>query len=494
MTATSEQAPLAVTVTLGPALYDQLGQDATALADQVSGALADLTVALGLTNGCTAHIAPGAASTQAGTDPGDVTQTTIGVLADSVPLLYPELALWQAVAYVRSTVTVSLDPRQLTAEIARLSGEELAEVVTLVCHEAVARNTALLAANLTEALPTGEPIVELCLTPEQLQLILDGDPEGKAFVDVRDLLREEAGLPLPVVRLRLDESLRPNAYAFRLSGVRSMPRIGLTADQVLVWKSVDSLKLCGIDAMPTASLGISAAIVARDYRDKLADLGLTAQQAHEHLLSELGGTVRERAAEFVTGAWAERLMDEMGAVYPLLRQFVTDRVPTPLLVIALRDLVADQVPIKDLRRIAELCLRYASVAAAEPAAFVNSVRAGLAEVIARRASQGSGTLVAWLLDDELERALASLDPDRPAEADLPVQVLLCAALRAELAKLPPLVAPPVLLASSDARSAARRLLRARFPQVSVVSYAEIPEHVNIQPVARLSVPEPEPAR
>jgi FHIPEP family len=495
MTETGEQAPLAVTVRLASALHDHLGPDAAAaLADQFSAALADLGMVLGLAAGCTVRVEAAAVGAPAGTDPGDVTQNTIGVLANGVPLLYPELVLWQAVAYVRSAVTVSLDPGQLTAEITRLSVDQLAEVVTLVCHEAIAWNTALFAADLAGAPQTGEPTIELCLTPEQLQLILDRDPEGEAFVGIRDLLREEAGLPLPVLRLRLDPSLRPNAYAFRVSGVRSIPRIGLTADQMLVRESTDLLKLHYIDATAAASppRWLPAAITTRDHRDKLADLGLSVQQAHEYLLSDLGWTIREHAAEFVTTPWAERLLDEMGVVYPVLRQFVTDQVPTPVIAMALRELVADQIPIRDLRRIAELCLRYAPVAATAPAAFVSSVRSGLADAITRRASRGTETIVVWLLDDELERALVSLDPDRPAEADLPAQALLCAALRAELARLPPSAWLPVLLTSGDARSAARRLLRARFPQLSVISYAEIPERVNIQPVGRLSVPEPEP--
>jgi type III secretion protein V len=492
MTAARQQAHFGVRVCLAPALYDQLGSGAVALADQVAAALTDLSAASGLTVGFTIRVE--SAADPARTDPEDVTQTTIGVIADGVPLLYPELVLWQAVAYVRSAMTVSLDPEQLTVELARLSGDELSEFVTLVCHEAVARNVALLAVGLTTAPPTIEPTVELCLTAEQLQLILDRDPEGAAFVGIRDLLREEAGLPLPVLRLRLDPSLRPGAYAFRVSGVRSMPRTGLTADQIVVRARADILKPYGIDAAPTVSppLGLPAAITARDHRDKLSELGLTVQQAHEHLLSDLSDTVREHAAEFVTDSWAERLMDEMGTFYPMLRQFVTDQVPTPMLAMALRELVADQIPIRDLRRIAELCLRYAPAAAATPTAFVNSVRAGLAEVIARRASRGTETILAYLLDEELERALASLDPDRPAEADLPVRALLCAALRAELAELPPSVVPPILLTSSDARSAARRLVRTRFPQVSVIGYAEVPEHVNIRPVARLSAPESEP--
>jgi type III secretory pathway component EscV len=48
--------------------------------------------------------------------------------------------------------------------------------------------------------------------------------------------------------------------------------------------------------------------------------------------------------------------------------------------------------------------------------------------------------------------------------------------------------PHVLLAPMDVRRYLKKLLEARFPHLVVLSYEELPAHVQVQPLGRLSLP------
>jgi flagellar biosynthesis component FlhA len=60
-----------------------------------------------------------------------------------------------------------------------------------------------------------------------------------------------------------------------------------------------------------------------------------------------------------------------------------------------------------------------------------------------------------------------------------------AALRAELAMLPPTAAVPALLTRDETRRRLAECVRQEFPQTTVVSYGDLPPDCNVQPVARI---------
>jgi flagellar biosynthesis component FlhA len=145
----------------------------------------------------------------------------------------------------------------------------------------------------------------------------------------------------------------------------------------------------------------------------------------------------------------------------------------------LQDLLRDEVPVRNLRRILELLLRFTEDAPAwDPAAAAAHVRAGMADGIASQAARGTETVVVYLVDPALERLLEAGAADAGDR--------LAAALRAEREHLPRTAMVPVVLTRSELRARVRALLAPEFPEQRVIGYAELPPGFNVQPVARLA--------
>ena len=492
MTDSEDSVCIAVTIGLAPVLWRKLQPDpvaTAAVAERAGSELDDLIRALGVRARVTSHMEP--------IDP-DQADMPVSVHAGGRPLLYSEEVFGRALAYVRSAVPTAAGTETLAAELDSMAAAELGEIVVLVCREAAALNAGLLAPDrlAPDRLAPGtipatgsEPSIDVCLEPAQLRSLLADDPDGKGFLLLQNLIVEELGIPLPRLGLRPDSLLRRNGFAFRINGVRSMPRIGLAADQLMVLQtSAEQLELLGIDSVTAANPATwqPARMVPRASFEQIVQLVPVTWKPYEYLLGDLAGIIRQQAPGFVTAALVDDMMNGLGEAFPVLKQAVQDHVPSSLLVAVLCELLSDGIPIRNLRRIAELLLRYqygATGAAKDPVAFV---RMGLADLIASQISRGTETVVVYLLDDQFERAAAALDPVRFGPADWPLQAQLCAAVRAELAYLPASALTPALLTHDEARRPLRRLLRARFPRLNVVSYSDLPAHFNIQPVARIS--------
>ena len=108
------------------------------------------------------------------------------------------------------------------------------------------------------------------------------------------------------------------------------------------------------------------------------------------------------------------------------------------------------------------------------------MRIGLGREIAYKAARQTSTVVVYLLDPALERAVTDM-----ARSDETADAILDAC-HAEFAQLPPTAAIPHVLTTIEARSAVQELLRWEFPRQSVLAHEELPPRINVQPIARIS--------
>jgi type III secretory pathway component EscV len=114
------------------------------------------------------------------------------------------------------------------------------------------------------------------------------------------------------------------------------------------------------------------------------------------------------------------------------------------------------------------------------------VRTGLKRQIAAKYRGSSGLLEVYLLDRGLEDGIRRHMDDRTESTDAESAPIL-AAISGELDKRGWAQMPPSVLTTIELRSRVRHLLELRFPQLGVLSYQELPEDSQIQPLTRLQV-------
>jgi type III secretion protein V len=198
--------------------------------------------------------------------------------------------------------------------------------------------------------------------------------------------------------------------------------------------------------------------------------------------------LRLRAAEFLGFAEVQRLLDELEQFSPaVVRAVVPKPVPLVLLTDVLRRLVEEQVSVRDLRGILE-GLSSAAANEKDPLNLAEFVRSQLRRAITFRLTRGLGHLDVVLLDSLLEDTVRRAITRTAAGAflALPPQAArdLLAAVRRALGETHGSVAPTVILTQPDIRRFVRKLIEPDFPDVWVISFAELLPEISLKPIAR----------
>ena len=457
---------------------------------------------------------------------GEETTEPIRVFVEGRPCRFPAPTIADALAYVEGTPQVAADNDALREGLRRLNAagaEAVAELAAIVCVTAISDQPEILGAATVDptvraALGAGmtvapkpdktddvgsdgaDPVERLIAASAADRIDMHVDPailrdlttefaREDLLQFLRDGLFTELGLPLPPFHIRPDSSLRPGGFAFRINGVRSPARIILAHGTVLVNDTADRLQLLNVDAQPTLNPATAqpASIVDARHDSVLKEEGLTTWSPAGFLILCFAAAIRRRAYALMTRDVAARMSQQVGWAFPVLNEAVARHVGTDRLTRVLRELLRDGISIHNLRRIEELILRYDTADTnGSGRDLVGFVRAGLADLIAHTVSRGTRTAVVYLLEQGLERELThSIESPGGRGVDDPVAERVAAALRAELAYLPPTAANPALLTRDAARPRLAASVRHEFPRTAVLSYSDLPLDWNVQPVARI---------
>ena len=175
-----------------------------------------------------------------------------------------------------------------------------------------------------------------------------------------------------------------------------------------------------------------------------------------------------------------------------MRNVVPKPVSLTLLVDILRRLVEEGISIRDLRAILEAL---ATMAATEkdPLTLTELVRSQLRRFITFRLTRGAGRLGVYLLDPLLEDTIRRSITRTPNGAFLTLAPAasrdIIASVRRALEQKPSgdlrnAADARVVLTQPDIRRFVRKLLDAEFPDLVVVSFAELLPEVSLEPLGR----------
>jgi flagellar biosynthesis component FlhA len=328
----------------------------------------------------------------------------------------------------------------------------------------------------------------------------------------RNGMYEELGVLYPPITIGEDPVLMPNAFCFRINSLETIPILSVGAGKILVNDTSDRLQLLGVEATGTLNIAtdLPASIVDISNRTMLEESGLTAWDYWEFVILALAEALREHGACFVSSHFTNVQLRKLARDAPKLVEIFLSEISVEFLTLVLRGLVEERVPIRDLKFILERLLdrgyagdrmsRYVVLddrltsdgelmapSTGDPEWNVDFVRAGLKAQLAHYISRKTGTLVVYLLSEEIENLVTTAIHAGDGGVSEFDTTRILGAIHAELSYLPQTASIPHLLTSGAIRRKMGKLVRAEMPRISVLAYAELPRDFNVQPVARISI-------
>lgn len=302
---------------------------------------------------------------------------------------------------------------------------------------------------------------------------------------IRRQLSREFGFVMPMVKVSDDLSLPGNNYQIRISGVL-VGEDQAWANELLALDSGDCLEGITGRAVKDPSFGLDALWIAeRDRMDAVA-AGYTVVDPATVIATHLNQLASASAAELFGMDDAQALIDNLKLTYPQLAAGLSPAPYSLAAVTALcRALLAERVPLRDFRRIAEAMVDLAP-RNLDISELVEVVRQRLGGLIVQTIVPVKMPLPAITFDSELESLLVQSVQSAP-QASWPFEPELARRIIAVIddAVQPMLVAARsfAIITSPLCRAAVGRLLRSQFSDVAVLSFLEIPETKKVDVIA-----------
>ncbi|MEY4376976.1 MAG: hypothetical protein RJB26_1526 [Pseudomonadota bacterium] len=302
---------------------------------------------------------------------------------------------------------------------------------------------------------------------------------------VRKKLSEDLGFLVPAVHIRDNLDLGPNAYRITLQGVpvgegEAHPDRDLAINPGQLTGGLQGL------ATRDPAFGLEAVWIDRFRREQAQTQGYTVVDAGTVIATHLSQLLLVHGHELLGHEEAQQLLARLQRVAPkLAEELVPKALPLGTFVKVLQLLLAERVPIRDLRTIGEVLAEHgprnpdpAQLAAAVRVALGRSIVQGLAGIGQELPVITLEPALEQLLGDSLGGQPGADGPGfEPGLAERLVQSVVESSRRQEMAG-----EPAVLLVAPRLRPWLSRLLRSTLPTLSVLAYNEIPDNRRVRMV------------
>ena len=305
---------------------------------------------------------------------------------------------------------------------------------------------------------------------------------------VRKKLSQDLGFLVPAVHIRDNLDLMPGAYRITLMGVTAgeaeiYPDRELAINPGQVFGTVK-----GIEGKDPA-FGLAAVWIEPGQKEHAQTLGYTVVDASTVVATHLNQVMTSHAHELLGHEEVQRLLDLLGKGSPKLAEELPTKLSISTLLKVLQGLLKEQVPIRDIRTIAEN-LTEASAVSQDVVSLLSSARVALSRLIVQEIYGNEQELAVMTLDPQLEQLLLQSfqqSQQSGVSEGLALEPGMAERLQRTLeesaARLEAEGRAAVLLVAAPIRPLMAKFVRYGSQQVHVLSYQEIPESKQVTIVA-----------
>lgn len=298
---------------------------------------------------------------------------------------------------------------------------------------------------------------------------------------------QDMGFVIPSIRLRDSASLNPNEYSIKIKGEE------IASGEILVdyYLAIEPSDLAGeIDGIDTIepAYGIPSKWILPENKELAEIYGYTVIDPLSVMLTHMSEVVSKHSYELLSRAEVLQLIENVKASIPeLVEEAFPNIISYSSFQKILSNLLKEGVPIKDLVTIIETIVDSSSTTK-DLDMITENIRVALKRTITRKFCEG-GQMKVITLDAELEKLIVSsmAKSEHGIYLSLSPDVLQKVLLQVSenVKKFNDISIKPVILTSHVVRVYFYRLIEQFYPNVSVISFNEIANNVQIQSIGNI---------
>ncbi|MGZ0018431.1 flagellar biosynthesis protein FlhA [Nitrosomonas sp. wSCUT-2] len=315
--------------------------------------------------------------------------------------------------------------------------------------------------------------------------LVDKNQQGELLKRINGIRRkfaQEIGFLPPVIHIRDNLELRPNAYRITLKGSVIGQGESYSGMFLAINPGRVTMQLPGTVTSDPA-FGLPAVWIESSLREQAQLNGYTVVDASTVVTTHINHLIHAHAAELLGRQELQKLFDHLNVQFPkLIEDLVPKLLPLSTVQKVLHHLLEEDVHIRDMRTIIDVLTEHAAKTQ-DSIELTALVRSALGRAIVDQFFPAESEVQVMSLHHELENLLIQVMQGNgtqgpgmePGLADTLLNETRVAAQQQEKLGL-----PMVLLVPGSIRFLMAKFLRRAFPQLRVLSHSEIPDSKKIK--------------
>ena len=324
--------------------------------------------------------------------------------------------------------------------------------------------------------------------------LVDENQGGNLFQKIsstRKYVALEYGVLVPPVRVRDNLQLNPNEYIIKIKG-NVVAEFEIHGDRYLAMNPGNITD--NLDGIPTRdpAFNLDAYWISDQDKDKAELLGFTVVDSLSVLSTHLQETIKSHFDKILSRQSVKQLLENLKSDYPaVIEDINADILPLGSIQKVLQNLLKELIPIKDLVQILESLIDYSKVTK-NTDVLTEYVRHSLGDTISNLHKDSNGVIHALALGSNIENHITqALSKENDATQTLGLTPQMLAKLNENIQEFMgnfrELGYLPVFITSATIRPYFYRLIFSTFPDISVLSYTELPANVEIEFIGKIEV-------
>lgn len=359
--------------------------------------------------------------------------------------------------------------------------------------------------NVVEEVTTTEPTDEkveqyLQVDPIEVEIgyglisLVDEKQGGNLFQKIsstRKLIALEFGVLIPPVRVRDNLQLSPNEYIIKIKG-NVISSNDIYPDRLLAMNPGNiEESLSGMQTTDPA-FGLQSYWITKEEKEKAELLGYTVVDCISVLSTHLQEVLKKNFDKILSRQEVKQLLENIKKDYPAVVEEINPEILNlGAIQKVLQNLLKENIPIKDFVQILEALIDY-SKTTKNVDVLTEYVRHTIGTTIAALYKDTNGIIHVTALSENLESAISkSLQAQKDSVITLGLNSTVLRELNAQLQQMMEnfnrLGYLPILITSATIRPYFYRLVSSSFPDLTVLSYSELPSNIELEFLGRLEV-------